>query len=182
MGLYLGRCERLEFFLQDLKCGMVAVATQLHDVGTPLVDQPVEGRLQCLHLELSVQLPQLSLVIRLSPYNVELAATAPALRIHLVALTCCSKCSALVDELRKNLCRDGVVRTARPEHAVGRRTLGVGITALYHEILDDTVEKRAVVIALLYEFDEIVAVKGCLVVEADSDVAHGGMNLYLHDA
>lgn len=53
------------------------------------------------------------------------------------------------------------------------------IAALNHEILDDTVEERAVVIALACQLDEVVPVLGCLVVEAHDDVAHCGMYLDL---
>ena len=73
---------------------------------------------------------------------------------------------------------DGIAGAAHSEAFAGGSALGVGVSALNHEVLDDTVEQETVVIALGGELEEIVAVEGCLVIQADYDVAQSGCDFY----
>ena len=73
---------------------------------------------------------------------------------------------------------DGVAWAAHTEAFAGGSALGVGVSALNHEVLDDTVEQEAVVIALGGELEEIVTVEGRLVIQADYDVAQSGCDFY----
>ena len=41
-------------------------------------------------------------------------------------------------------------------------------------------EQCTIIIPLLYQFHEIVTVDGCLVIQANHDVAQHGLYLYLH--
>ena len=80
--------------------------------------------------------------------------------------------TTLVEKLWINeLGRDGVIRSARAQHFAFRSALALWVTALDHEILDDTVEECAIEISLLCQLDEVVTMLRCLVVEANLDVA-----------
>lgn len=74
--------------------------------------------------------------------------------------------------------RDSVVGSARSEHLPCWGVTTVWVAALYHEVLDDTVEERAVVVALTGQFEEVVAVARRVVIEAYKDVALGSLDSY----
>ena len=73
---------------------------------------------------------------------------------------------------------DGIAWAAHTKAFSGGSALGVGVSALNHEVLDDTVEQEAVVIALGGELEEIVAVEGRLVIQTDYDIAQSGCDFY----
>ena len=75
---------------------------------------------------------------------------------------------------------DGVSRTSHTQHFASRCPLGVRIAALDHEILDDPMEKGAVLISLFHQLQEIVTVKRGLVIQANNDVAQHCLNSYFH--
>ena len=115
-----------------------------------LLGKLVEDVLLHLHAHLLLHLLQLVLLVGLSPDDIELAAAALTLRVHLVAQTGSAQGTALVEELWINkLGRDGVIRSARAQHLALWSTLAVRVAALDHKILDDTVEECAIEISLL---------------------------------
>jgi len=60
--------------------------------------------------------------------------------------------------------------------------LGVGAAALYHEIFNDTVEVKTVVVAHFHQFDEVCdRVRRTSVKEVDGDVSGAGFHEDLHD-
>ena len=137
-----------------------------------LLGKLVEDVLLHLHAHLLLHLLQLVLLVGLSPDDIELAAAALTLRVHLVAQTGSAQGTALVEELWINkLGRDGVIRSARAQHLALRSALAVRVAALDHEILDDTVEECAIEISLLCQLQKVVTMLRSLVVEAHLDVA-----------
>ena len=78
-----------------------------------------------------------------------------------------------MDEFGFYLCLDSIVWASCAVSTIGCRILGVWVATLYHEVFDDTMEYGAIIIALLGELYEVVAMEWCLVVEANNDVAHG---------
>ena len=71
----------------------------------------------------------------------------------------------------------GVVGASRAETRVGVGVLGVGVSGLHHELVDDAVEQHAVVIFLFDEFQEIVAVGRGVAEEVHPDVAYRGLDV-----
>ena len=65
----------------------------------------------------------------------------------------------------------GVVRASGTETGVGRRVLRLGIAGLHHELIYHTVEQHPVVIFLLDEFQEVVAMGRSVAEKAYTDVA-----------
>ena len=150
--------------LQRLKSGAVTVPAHLHDFRTVLGGKGIEGFLNALHPQLLGELSQLPLTIDLSPDDVELRPAAPSLGVHLVALPGSSQRTALMQQVVLDFRLNGVIGTTRPQHLAGRSTLGVGVATLNHKVLDDPVEQRPVIIALLCQFQEIVPMQRGLVV------------------
>jgi len=64
-----------------------------------------------------------------------------------------------VKESGSELGGDAFCRTTITEGLSGRRLLRIGVASLDHEILDDPVKKRAVVIARLHQPKEIISVE-----------------------
>lgn len=82
-----------------------------------------------------------------------------------------------MEEVGLDLGLQRVVGTAHTELLACRRALRVGVAALNHEVANDAMEQRAIVIALRSQLQEVVAVNGCVVVEANGNVAQGSGNL-----
>ena len=70
---------------------------------------------------------------------------------------------------------NGVVIVARPQSLSGLGMLAVQVTALYHEVFDDTMEEQGIIDVFLDEFQEVVTMLGRLVEECYTDVARGGL-------
>ena len=54
--------------------------------------------------------------------------------------------------------------------------LAVRVASLYHESLNDTVEQRAIVESIICQFDKIVAVEWCLVVQTYDNIPFCGID------
>ena len=63
------------------------------------------------------------------------------------------------------------VEVALTEELARKGILALGVATLYHEILDDAMEEQGVIYVEIHQFDEVVAMERCGVVEAQSDVA-----------
>ena len=96
-----------------------------------------------------------------------------------VVVAGCGHGAALVVERGHELGGYALGGAAHAEALAGLGGLGVGVARLDHEALDDAVEEHTVVVTLLHQLDEVVAVKRGFVVEGDGDVAHGGLDQYL---
>ena len=161
-----------QLILQLHQALAVAVAAEVHDFIMVLLGKLVEDVLLHLHAHLLLHLLQFVLLVGLSPDDIELAAAALTLRVHLVAQTGSAQGTALVEELWINkLGWDGVIRSARAQHLALWSALAVRVAALDHEILDDTVEECSIEISLLRQLQEVVTMLRSLVVEAHLDVA-----------
>ena len=176
--LRLGLVSQL--LLQGLQPLAVTLTTHLHNLVVVLTHQLIEGRLDLLHLQLLGELTQLALVIHLTPDDIELRTAAATLGIDLVALTGCGQGTTLVEEVVLDLGLKGVVGTAHAQHLADRGALRVGVAALNHKALDDTMEQGTVIIALAHQFDEVITVNGGLVIKANHDVAEHCLYLYFH--
>ena len=98
------------------------------------------------------------------PYYVELTSAAAELGVYFVGLASCGyHSSAVVQVGVYDLGWQGIAWLAIAEQAVFGGSFAGGITALYHEVTNDSVEECAVVVAFLYKSLEVVAVDGCLV-------------------
>ena len=161
-----------EFVLQSLKaCGVLRLL-QLLDLSVVLGHQTTEDIL-LLHVGHALgHHVELVAAVDLAGDDVELAAAAAALGVDLVAGAGSCQRSTLVEILGINkLGLDGVAGVAVAKGGLGTGILRVAVTRLDHEVLDHAVKEHTVVVALLDELDEVVAVLGCLVVKLDDDVA-----------
>ena len=95
-------------------------------------------------------------VVHLALHDVELRATGGLLGVHLVALTGSGKNAFLVEVVALELGGDGVTRV---EAAI------LVLTTLDHELVDDAMERRAVVPAFVHQLDEIVAMQRRVVIK-----------------
>ena len=142
-----------------------------------LLGKLVEDRLFLLHLKLFLHLSEFRRLVCLSPYDIELAATALAVGVHLVAKACCTQGATFVEIFGiYKFGRNGIVGTSRAEHLSLRCSFAIGVSALYHKVLNDTVEERAVEVAFFGKLQEVVTVFGRLVVEAYKNVAFGSLD------
>lgn len=66
---------------------------------------------------------------------------------------------------------NGIVQVILTDRLAGLGVSCGGVAGLNHEIGNDAMPQDAVVIAFSYELEEVVAMKGCLVVQLDDDVA-----------
>ena len=161
-----------QLVLQVHETSLIAVLAQVHHLGAVFCHQAVEHLLFLLHGHLLLQLFQFLWLIHLAPHDIELASAACLFGVHLVALAGCTEHSTLVKELWIDYFSGNVVaRTACTKRLAGRCTLALGITSLYHEIADNAVEERTIIVALGGQMQEVVAMKRCLVVEANHYVA-----------
>ena len=60
------------------------------------------------------------------------------------------------------------------EHLAGFSGLGVAVTALNHKFVYHTMKQCSVVITLLHQLYEVVAVEWGVIVEQQGDVSHAG--------
>lgn len=175
--IFLGQLH--QFILQGLQSRTVTAAAERHDLVVVLAGEGIEYFLFLLHGHLAFHLLQLGAFEGLAPDNVKLAARTFALRIDLVAKSCRTKGSAFVVALWIGyLCWERIVGSACAEHLPRWCIAAIGVSALYHEVLDDTVEERAVVVALTGQFEEVVAVARRVVIEAYKNVALGSLDSY----
>ena len=79
----------------------------------------------------------------------------------------------------EELSLDGVVGTPLAQRHTRFCMTAVGVATLDHEVLDDTVEEQRVVELLIDEFQEVVAMTGCIVIERHENVSLGGLNHHL---
>jgi len=113
---------------------------------------------------------------RLSPYNIEMTPATATLGIHIVAFTGHRHHSPLMEQLRHaELGLQRVANVALAERDSWLSMTAVGITRLYHKVLDDTVEEQRVVEVVADETEEVVAMDGRLVEELYAYVALGGL-------
>ena len=75
---------------------------------------------------------------------------------------------------REELRLDGVAIIALAQRCARFGMTAVGIATLDHKVLDDTVEEQRIVELLVDEFQEVVAMTGCIVEECQHDLACGG--------
>lgn len=115
--------------------------------------------------------------------DIELSRRGGELRVHIVGLTRCSQCAALVEELWvMDLGWQRIIRRISSGLLSGHCVSGGGVSALNHEVADYTVEEIAIVIAFAYQFDKVVTMTGRLIIECHPDIAHrrGEQNLMTH--
>ena len=172
--------DHIEAFRDFAKDGVLAV--QMGNAADGLVDLLHFGRQ--LYMGGSVQtflnLHKTGVVVYPTPNNIELTGRAAPFRINSVALTGHSDHSTTVEELwQAEFSLNGVVVVARTQALSRLGMLAVQVTALYHEILDDTVEKQGIVDMLLDVLQEVVTMLGRLVEECNADVARGGLKQHL---
>lgn len=188
LGLLLGKTYRVSLaavlgilnqtLLKVLQSGAVAVAAHLHYLILVSGHKVVEGDGHLVLLHLLLHLLELGRLVDRAPDDVELAAARLATGIDLVTKSGSAERTTLVEETGIDFGFDGVAWAAHTEAFAGGSALGVGVSALNHEVLDDTVEQEAVIIALGSELEEIVTVEGRLVIQADYDVAQSGCDFY----
>ena len=166
----------LQFVLQGHQACVVAVLAQLDDATAVLDHEVVENVLQLLLSHLALELGELAGTVDIASDDVELATAGTLLGIDLVALTGSSEGSLLMYQRLVELGRDGVVGASGTEMCSGRSSTRIGIATLNHKVLDDTVEESAVVIALTGQLEEIITMKGGLVIETNGDVTEGGLD------
>ena len=73
-----------------------------------------------------------------------------------------------------------IIRTSYAKHLSSRSAFGVWVTSLNHKVLNHSMEQCAIIIPLLCQLQEVVAVDGCLVIQANYDVAQHSLNLNFH--
>ena len=188
LGLLLGKTYRVglaavlgflnQTLLKVLQSSAVAVATHLHYLILVSGHKVVEGDGHLVLLHLLLHLLELGRLVDRAPDDVELAAARLAIRIDLVTKSGSAERTTLMEETGIDFGFDGIAWAAHTEAFASWSALGVGVSALNHKVLDDTVEQEAVVIALGGELEEIVAVEGRLVIQADYDVAQSGCDFY----
>ena len=166
----------LQFVLQGHQACVVAVLAQLDDATAVLDHEVIKDVLQLLLRHLTLELGEFAGTVDLASDDVELATTGTLLGIDLVALTGSSEGSLLVYQRLVELGRDGVVGASGTEMCCGRSSTRIGIATLNHKVLDDTVEESAVVIALTGQLEEIITMKGGLVIKTNGDVTEGGLD------
>jgi hypothetical protein len=76
-----------------------------------------------------------------------------------------------VDEVWLDFSFNSIVGTSRTELFARCGAAAIRVAALYHEVLNDTVKESAVIVTFVNEFDEVVSVERCLVIEYGCDVA-----------
>ena len=157
----------------------VTAAAQVHDFIVMLASQLVEDILLGLHRHLFLHLAQFVLSISLTPHDVELASAALALWVHLVVQAGSTQGATLMKQAwTVYLGRNGIVWSARSQHLSLGSILAVGVAALNHKVLDDTMKKSAVEVSFLSQFYEVVTMTRSLVVEAHDDVALCSLDFY----
>ena len=187
-GLLLGKTYRVglaavlgflnQTLLKVLQSGAVAVAAHIHNLVLMGGHKVVEGDGHLVLLHLLLHLLELGRLVDRAPDDVELAAARLATGIDLVTKSGSAERTTLMEETGIDFGFDGIAWAAHTEAFASWSALGVGVSALNHKVLDDTVEQEAVVIALGGELEEIVAVEGRLVIQADYDVAQSGCDFY----
>ena len=136
------------------------------------------ARFWVFHAHLVNKVLHLARTVGASPDDVELGTATATLRIDIVRFTGCCQCSTLVVESVAYFRFQRIAWTTATQHGVGRSTLGIGVAALNYKSLDDTMKQGVIIIALLDQTNEIVAVEGCGVIESHNDVAQRGLYLY----
>ena len=165
----------LKFHEPFLVVGLAELVDFLHVLACQLVEDFFRAVvvLGAFHVE------ELSFAELASGHDVELASRRFALRVHIIAHSCCSQCALLVEELRYELGRYGVTHISSAQLCGIWRSLAVRVACLNHELADDAVEEGAVVHAFLGELDEVIAVFRSFVVKFHDDVALGGFDFHL---
>ena len=115
----------------------------------------------------------------LAGYNVKLTGTGKTGGIDIVALTGCGNRAIAMMDSGQTLGQKPVRQITITQQFAWLSMPAVGVACLYHEVRNDTVEKQRVIEMFSYEFQEVVAVAGCLVVELDADVALGSLKEHL---
>ena len=135
--------------------------------------QSLEYRLLLLHLHLTLHLVELLRVVHFAGNDIELRARRCLFGIHLVALSGRSQCPAFVEILGVDkLGREGITRVAHAQHLAGGGISGGTVASLYHKLVDYTMKQSTVVISLLDQLHEVVAMRGGIVVQFHLNVSH----------
>ena len=80
-----------------------------------------------------------------------------------------------MENLRQTELRlSSIVEIARAQQLSWFCVFAVGITALNHKVLDDTMDEERVIYAHLRDFQEVVASLWRLVIKGDADIARRG--------
>ena len=141
------------------------VTVQMRGATHSLVSLTLAGAEHLAHTALKHV--QSAVVIHLALHDVELRATGSLLGIHLVRLASSSQGAFLVEVVVLELGRDPITWV--------EATVLV-LSALDHEILDDAVERRAVVPAFVHQLDEVVTMLGRVVIQFGLNSAHAGLD------
>ena len=116
-------------------------------------------------------------ILPFAPHDIELASAALLFGVHLVAVSCSSQgAPPVVEEGQVKLGGDGVAWSAIAQYLAGSRAARVGVAALDHEVLYHAVKQRAVIVFLLDQHEEVVAVQRGVVRKRHSDVARRGLD------
>ena len=169
-----------ELLLEGVETLLVAGGLHLLNLSHVLLRQTLELGL-LLRIE-SVRLDHRHLLRRqlLARDDVELRCRRAALRVHLVARARSRQSAALVEVARiEDLGLLRIAQVAAAELCAGLRRLAVGVAGLNHEFVDDAVEERAVVRALLHQLQKVGLVTGCVAVELHRDVALRGVDEHI---
>ena len=136
-----------ELVLQGVHALVVLVLLQLDNLFAVLGCQPPEDVLLLYLGQTLGHHLQLIAAVNLAGHDVELAAAAATLGVHLVARACGGECATLVEVLGiDKLGLDGVAGVSVAQRGVGASGLAVAVTGLNHKVLDNAVEKHAVIV------------------------------------
>lgn len=157
--------------LHLLQAGAVAVAAHLHNFVFMIGYEVVEGDGYLVLFHLLLHLLELGGLIYIAPNDVKLAATRLTIGVYLVAQAGGTQGATLVKEGGLYLGSDGIVGATSAQHLASGCLSAVGVATLYHKVGDNAVKQCAIIVAFFGQLDEIVAMKGCFVIQANSDVA-----------
>lgn len=54
----------------------------------------------------------------------------------------------------------------------------VRIAGLDHELFDNPVEQRTVIYSLFYQFDKVITMFRCFIIQGHCDIPHGGFQFH----
>ena len=179
-GVSLANVLRLlhQSVLHLLQASTVAVTTHIHNLVFVIGNEVVEGDGYLVLLHLLLHLLELRGLIYVAPNNVKLATTRLAVGVYLVAQTGGTQGATLVKEGGLYLSSDGIVGATSAQHLASGCLTAVGVATLYHEVGYHTVKQCAIIVAFFGQLDKIVAMKGCFVIQANSDVAQCSVYSY----
>lgn len=111
--------------------------------------------------------------------DVELTGTGELSGVDIIALACSCDGAVTVADLGQYLGLELIAEVALAQQGSRLGMAAVRVATLDHEAGYDTVEQQRVVEVALDEFQEVVTMAGCLVVEGDAYVALGGLEEHL---